>query len=144
MATERQTQADQMKRVTRIVVDEAINEGDLSALEKAYSPDVIWHGPGGREIQGVAGMKEMIAGYRGAFPDLHMTVEREITEGDTLALAWRCVGTHEGPLGDIQPTGKRVDIRGQIISRFEGGRIVEELELFDELQMLRQIGAVAS
>ena len=142
MSTERQTQADQMKRATRTIVERAVTGGELDALDQVYSPELLWHGPGGREIRGVNGMKEMIAGYRAAFPDLEMTVEREVAEGNTLAVEWRCVGTHTGPLGDIPPTGRRIDIRGHVMARFERGKIVEEFEVFDELYMLQQIGAV--
>ena len=142
MSTERQTQADQMKRVSRTIIERAVSAGDLDALEEAYAPDIVWHGPGGREIKGIQGMKEMISEYRRAFPDLRMTLERQVIEGDAMAVEWRCVGTHDGPLGDIRPTGKRVDIRGHVMARFKRGRIVEEFEVFDELRMLRQIGAI--
>ena len=50
--------------------------------------------------------------------------------------------THDGPLDDIEPTDKSINITGQIISRFEGTKIAEEWEVFDELGMLQQIGAV--
>jgi len=142
MATERQTQTDRMKRVIRNMVERAINAGHLDAVDEAYSPDVRWHGPGGREIRGRDGLKEMISGYRHAFPDLRMTIERQVAEGDALASEWRCTGTHRGPLDEIEPTGREVDVRGHVMSRFEGGRIVEEFEVFDELEMLRQIGVV--
>jgi len=142
MSTEKQTQADQMKRASRTIIEKAVTGRDLDVLDQVYSPDLVWHGPGGREIKGLEGMKEMISGYQAAFPDLRMTAERQIAEGDTLAVEWRCVGTHDGPLGDIPPTGKRIDIRGHVMARFERGKIVEEFEVFDELRMLQQVGAV--
>lgn len=46
------------------------------------------------------------------------------------------IGTHDGPLDDIEPTGKSINITGQIISRFGGTKIAEEWEVFDELGML--------
>ena len=77
-----------------------------------------------------------------AFPDLHFTVEQQVAEGNLICTRWRATGTHHGPLEDIEPTGKGIDITGQIISRFEGTKIAEEWEVFDELRMLQQIGVV--
>ena len=66
----------------------------------------------------------------------------------TESLSWRgsvtnrcLVGTHLGPLDGIEATGKRINIAGQLIWRFEGTKIAEEWEVFDEVAMLRQIGA---
>ena len=51
-------------------------------------------------------------------------------------------GTHDGPFGDIEPTGKKINISGQLIMRFEGPRVAEEWESFDEVGMLKQIGVM--
>jgi hypothetical protein len=48
------------------------------------------------------------------------------------------------PPGEIPASGKKVDIRGLLIARFARGKVVEEVELFDELRMLRQIGVIES
>lgn len=141
MSTEAQTQADLMKRVTRKVFD-ALNRGDVETLDETHSPDAVWHGPGGKEIRGITGIKEMVSGYHTAFPDMKMTIEHLVAEGDSVACHWKVVGTHDGPLGDIPATGKKVEIDGHILSRFERDKVVEEFEIFDELAMLEQIGVV--
>jgi predicted ester cyclase len=142
MTTEAQTQSDLMKRVSHRVLDEALTGRNIDIFDETHSPDVVWHGPGGRELHGLAELKDMVSGYLEAFPDLRMTVEHEVAEGNLLATEWRAVGTHDGPLGDIPPTGKKIDFRGHVIARFERGKIVEEFEVFDELAMLQQIGVV--
>ena len=83
----------------------------------------------------------MIQGYLTAFPDLHMSVEQRVVEGNLISTRWTVTGTHDGPLGEIEATGKKIDIAGQLIMRFEGAKIAEEWEIFDEMEMLRQIGA---
>ena len=142
MSTQPQTQADLMKRVARKIVEEGVNRGDVDVYEEAYASGCVWHGPGQREIRGVKGLKEMVSGYLTAFPDLRMTIEHLVAEDDRLAIHWRCVGTHDGPLGETPATGKKVDIRGHAVLRFERGKVVEEFEIFDELEMLKQIGVV--
>ena len=72
-----------------------------------------------------------------------MTVENEVAEGTLLATEWRAVGTHDGPLEDIPPTGNTIDIRGHAIARFDRGKVVEVFEVFDELAMLQQIAATS-
>lgn len=141
MSTEPQTQVDLMKRVTRKVI-EALNQANPDTLDETHDPNAVWHGPGGKEIRGITGIKEMVSGYTTAFPDLKMTVEDLVAEGDRIACHWRVVGTHDGPLGDIPATGRKIDIHGHIVSRFKRGKIVEEFESFDELGMLKQLGVV--
>ena len=66
--------------------------------------------------------------------------EQLVVEGDLISTRWRATGTHDGPLDNIEPTGKKIDINGQVIMRFEGSKIAEEWESFDEVAMLQQIG----
>lgn len=65
-----------------------------------------------------------------------------MVEEDLITNHWTVTGTHDGPLEDLEPTGRTIDISGLIIARFEGGKIAEEWEVFDELRMLQQMGAI--
>ena len=144
MATQPQTQIDQMKQVGRTIIEEGLSKGNVDVLDRTHTEKCVWHGPGGQEIRGRDAVKEMVRGYVTAFPDMRMTIEHMVGEGDLLAVHWRVVGTHDGPLGDVPATGKKVDLRGHIIARFERGRVAEEFEVFDELAMLRQLGLADS
>jgi predicted ester cyclase len=62
--------------------------------------------------------------------------------GDSLAFAYTLTGTHNGPLGKIPPTGKKVKIRGVQISKFKDGKMVERWGSSDELTLLKQIGVI--
>jgi predicted ester cyclase len=55
---------------------------------------------------------------------------------------WRAIGTHTGELLGIPPTGKPVDVTGIWIDRVQGGKIVEEWGVSDQLGMLQQVGVV--
>ena len=114
----------------------------LDLLSQFYTEDYAYHGPGGLELRGIDQLREMIEGYFTGFPDLHMEAEQTLAEGNLMSARWRATGTHDGPLGEIQPTGRKVDISGQIIMRFEGAKIAEEWEVFDEMEMLKQVGAI--
>jgi predicted ester cyclase len=87
-------------------------------------------------------MKRTIELNRRAFPDLRLTVEDQVAEGDKVVTRWRGEMTHLGELGGVPPTGNRVTISGITIDRFEDGKIVEAWRSMDTLALLRGIGAL--
>ena len=140
--TQPMMEAEGMRRTTKRAFEEVMNDRNLDLLPQLYTEDFSWHGPGGLELTGIDQLRELMEGYLTAFPDLHMTIEQQVGEGTLICTRWRATGTHDGPLENIEPTGKKIDITGQIIQRFEGTKIAEEWEVFDELRMLKQIGVV--
>ncbi len=80
--------------------------------------------------------------YTSAFPDAEITIEDQLAEGDMVATRWTGRGTHQGELMGVQPSGNRVEVMGNSISRIEDGKIVEEWNIYDALGMMQAIGAV--
>lgn len=120
---------------------EGLNRGDVSAADRAFSPDCIVHVTGSPERDlAMPGFKQMIAGLLAAFPDLRLTIQDQVIAGDRMATRWTAEGTHTGPLGDVPPTGKRVRIDGLILDRVVGGRVAERWEQWDQMGMMRQLG----
>lgn len=89
--------------------NEAIQEfwrtGRFVSLEEVVAPDVVHHGPS--LPSDLEGLKQVLPGFRAAFPDLQITVEELIAEGDKVfdRVTWR--GTHQGELMGIPPPAKR-------------------------------------
>lgn len=133
---------DEMKATYRRMIDEVVHQGDLDAVDELFTEDCVWHGPGGEETVGRDALKKNIEIYRAAFPGFRITVHDQLGQGDRIATRWSVAGTHDGPLGDIPPTGREIDITAVTIDRFEGGLIAEEWEMFDEMLMMRQLGLV--
>jgi len=77
-------------------------------------------------IVGPAGPKRNIRARLAGFPDLTSIVEQLLTLEDTVVLRVRWTGTHTGPYLGVPPTGKRVDVRGMTIWRFEDGKVLED------------------
>ena len=129
--------------VSRIAVD-IWNRGDLDVVDEIMASDAPYHGPhmpnglGDRES-----WRGAIAGYRGAFPDSHVTFDELTVVGDTVVGRWRATGTHTGPLPGLPPTGKPIAIGGITIYRIADGKIVEAWEQLDLLGMWRQLGVVS-
>jgi steroid delta-isomerase-like uncharacterized protein len=119
----------------------ALQRRELETAEEIYAPDYVGHDPSNpQDVRGLEAAKQAAADYRRAFPDLRVTVEDLIAEGDKVAARLRFRGTHLGEMDGIAPTGKRVECTGIVISRIEGGRIAEDWANFDDLGMMRQLG----
>jgi steroid delta-isomerase-like uncharacterized protein len=109
-------------------------------LDEVYAPDVVWHQPEG-DIQGLEEAEQFVAMITTAFPDMSVTVEDVIAEGDKVVTRVTIRGTHQGEVEEYgPPTGKQVELEGITIHRFEDGKIVEEWNSYDNLSILQQLG----
>jgi steroid delta-isomerase-like uncharacterized protein len=122
------------------LVEEYWRTGDADAFDEVVASDLVHHAPGlppDRE-----GMKQDLPMFRAAFPDMRLTVEDMIAEGDKVADRVTVRGTHEGELMGIPATGKQVEFTETHIARIADGTIVERWGEWDVLGMMQQIGAV--
>lgn len=127
------------KATIRRVFEEIFNKGNLSIAGEMIAPEWVYHGPLG-EFKGVEGFKQIVGGVRQAFPDVHMTIDDMVAEGDKLAIRFTITGTSKGEFRGIPPTGKRVALPISIIYRFAGGKEVEAWESFDMFDFFKQLG----
>ena len=118
-------------------------EGNLDLVDEIFAPNFVGHDPAMPEdVRGVEGAREFYSMYTSAFPDAEITIEDQLAEGDMVATRWTGRGTHQGELMGVQPSGNRVEVMGNSISRIEDGKIVEEWDIYDALGMMQAIGAV--
>ncbi len=134
--------SEENKALLRRWVEEGFNKGNLALLDELYA-DCVYHSPATGELKGEA-LKRFVASVRAAFPDGQMTIEDQVAEGDQVVTRWSFVGTHQGEMMGIVPTGKRVTMSGMVIDRIVEGKIVEEREEWDALGMMQQLGAMPS
>jgi predicted ester cyclase len=80
--------------------------------------------------------------YRSASPDLRVSIDDMIAEGDRVVTRWTARGTHQGELMGNAPTGNQMTVRGILVDRISGGKIEEEWADYDTLHLMQQIGAV--
>jgi len=86
--------------------------------------------------------KQMESEWYDAFPDMHVTIDDMVAEGDKVAARVTMTGTHKGKFMGIPPTNKKVTMWGIVIDRIAGGKIVEDHGIFDTLGLMRQLGLV--
>ena len=128
----------EIKAVARRVFEEIFNKGRYEVADEIYARDFVNHGVG-REI-GLKEDQDAARGWRAAFPDIRMTVETMIVEGDLVAVLWSVEGTNTGEGNGLPATGKRMEGRGITIWRIVDGKIREEWTEFDMLPLLKQLG----
>ena len=128
---------------TQQVIVNALNGGNVAGVDEAFHPDSRIHVNGGpkRDLT-FSEFKEMLAGLLAAFPDLHITIDDQFTAGDRVATRWTGKGTHDGPLGPVDPTGREVTIEAMIMDRYVDGKIADRWELWDQAWLLQQLGAM--
>jgi steroid delta-isomerase-like uncharacterized protein len=119
---------------------EFLNNPDI--LDEVYAADLVWHEPD-QDIRGYDAARQFVSMYKTAFPDLNVTVEDTIAEGDKVVTRYTVRGTHEGEIEEFgPPTGRKVEPEGITIHRIEDGKIGEEWERYDNLGILQQLGLV--
>ncbi len=130
---------EENKATLRRVVEEIFNKGNMSVVPELIGTGYVYHSPFG-EFKGPEGFTQFVNMTRNAFPDIHMTLDDMVGEGDKLAvrLSWR--GTFKGKFGDIEPTGKPVNMSAAYFYRFEGGKEVDAMPYADMLSMYQQMG----
>src|SRR5689334_17278120 len=88
------------KAVVLEFMERAFHQGDLSAVDDLNSPQGVDHQePPGTDM--IAHLKQVVAGMRAAFPDLHFEIHDMLAEGDIVAFRSTMTGTHTGPLNFV-------------------------------------------
>ena len=120
-----------------------LNRGDVSPADETFEPKCIIHMAGAPEPNlSVSACNELGTGLLTACPDFQVTVEDQMVSGDKVAFRWIATGTHDGPLGEAQATGRKVRFEGLIFDHVVGDQVVERWEQWDQMGMLQQLGLV--
>lgn len=124
----------------------AVNNGDPDIISKAIdefvAPDVLFHAPVPMGSTGAEALKRVWEVLLRAFPDIRVTVEETVSEGDKVASRNTVTGTHRGDYQGLAPTGRTITYSEIFICRFADGRIAEIRGVVDVLAQLRQLGAL--
>jgi steroid delta-isomerase-like uncharacterized protein len=132
------------KNLVRRWFEEVWNQGREETIDELFAANGVGYGLGDTEapVHGPAEFKPFVRNLRGALPDLHMTIEDILAEGDKVTVRITVEGTHKGGQLGVAPSGRRVKIAGVVIIRIANGKIVEGWNSWDQLGLLRQIGAL--
>ncbi len=123
----------------RRYLEEAWNQSNLEVVDEIFDRYTS-HQPDGSVLErGPEDVKRFIKEFRSAFPDLRLSSEEQIAEGDRVVSHGTIRGTHQGEFRGMAPTGKEMAIEGMAIFRFSSeGKVVESWDSYDQLSLMRQ------
>jgi steroid delta-isomerase-like uncharacterized protein len=125
--------------------EEVWNRGREDAVDEMFAEEGVANGlvdDSGQPLRGPAGFKPFFRKFREAFPEIEVTVEDTVSEGDKVAARCTVRGSHRGDSLGLAATDKPVEFTGICIVRVSGGKIVEAWNNFDFMSMFQQLGAV--
>jgi predicted ester cyclase len=132
------------KDVVRRFVDDYQTGADERAFAELLHPDVIDHSRPPGIAPGAAGVRQQFDGFRAAFGSFRAEILDQIAEDDKVVTRKVFTGTHIGPFGGIEPTGREVEIHVIDIVRVADGRIVEHWNCVDRLGLMAQLSVEAA
>ena len=115
----------------------------MDAVDELVAADLLW----GTDHVSPEDVKQFVTTMRAVFPDVQVTIEDMIAEGDKVAIRMTHRATHLGewtnsPFGTIPPTGKQVAYTGMVVYRIANNRIVEDRAELDMLSLFQQLGVI--
>ncbi len=125
--------------------EEVWNNKSEDAIDEMLAADVVGYGlsePDGSQIVGPESFKRLHRAFISAFPDIRITVEDTVTEGNKIAGRCRVTGTHDGEGVGVAPTRQNVDFTGMIIVYLKDGKMIEVWNEFNFMDMYTQVGAL--
>ena len=125
--------------ITKVM--DLINARKLDEAFELYDLDYTYHGPGGQELRGRDGIRGLWNLFLGAFPDLTVSVDEVICQGDKVALRWMVAGSHRGEFLGIPATNKSVRLPIIEVFRVDNGALREAWDQYDRLHLMEQIGS---
>jgi predicted ester cyclase len=136
------------EKKAQVLLDKVLemwNNPDLALIPELYTADAIATTSSMPEpYLGHEGIKKWIEITRVMMPDLKMTFDEVVVQGDKIATMWTMTGTNTGPMqmpgGVLPATGRKVRISGLGIDYLKDGKFAKEIVMFNTLEMLMQMG----
>jgi predicted ester cyclase len=121
---------------------ELFNERDEAGQAEVLAQDYVAYAPASLEPEPLdsEAWAHFLAGFVEGFPDLRLTVENSVAEGDLVAQRVHFKGTHTGVFQGLPPTQRKVEFSGLELNRFVDGRVAEHWFQLDALGLLQQLG----
>ncbi len=121
---------------------QGFNARNWEGCRSILSPDCAAYQPGAPgplNIDQLVGVGQVFAS---AFPDLKVTIQEQVAEGDTVVTRMSFAGTHQNDFQGIPPTGKTIDLEGYVLDRFVYEKIVQYRVILDTMTMMQQLGVI--
>ena len=118
---------------------EMINSGDVDSLDEVVAEDVELRYSGATDQTGIGAYKEYMQSLHDGFSDLEIEIQDYVVDDDTVVVHMIISGTHDGEFQGIEPTGNSFESVGMNLMKLEDGKIVEAVNIWDNLSFLEQL-----
>ena len=125
--------------------EEVWNQGNSKTIDELLDENGVVHGlmdANGQPVSGLKAFHDFHDQFRGAFPDLYISVDDVISEGDRVVARCSVRGKHTGESLGFAATNAPIQFEGIAIVRIKNGKIVEAWNQFDFLSMNKQLGVL--
>src|SRR5579862_2924438 len=109
--------------VIRQFVEVVLNNGNIDQAGTYVWEDVVEQVPLPGQGPGLKGLQQVLREMKAAFPDIHWTIEEQMSDGDRVMTRFVWTGTHRGPFLVIPPSGRHVSVWGIVIDQLVDNRI---------------------
>lgn len=148
LAGQQAVEKQMCEKKVQVLLDKVLemwNKPDMALIPQLYTADCVATTSSAPEPYiGHDGIRKWIEISRAMMPDLKMTFDEAVMQGDKTATIWTMTGTHTGPmmtpLGVVPPTGKKVRVVGLGIDYMKDGKFRKEVVVFNVLEMMMQMG----
>ena len=133
------TEANKAK--TQAFYDQVINAHNTAAIDSFCAADFVDHNPDeGHSGKGLDDLKASFKDFFTGFPDVHVTTNFMVAEGDTVVSHVTMTGTNSGAMMGMPATNKQVSVDGVDIIVVKDGKAVERWGIFDNRKMMQDLG----
>ncbi len=137
---------EDIKAKVRRAFEEVLNQGNVAVLDELCAPNFLYHEPSRPDVRTLKDYKRYITEFRSIFPDLHVTIDDLIVEGDKVVVRFTWRGTNTGdivtPTMRLPATGKHVTVTAISIGHYVEGKAVEMWMQGDDLGLYQQLGLI--
>ena len=123
---------------------ESFAAGEIDSALAVFATNLETVDPGMGTVLGLPPFREYLEGFKRAMPDARAVISRMYEAGDTIIVEGRLLGTHTGPMagpdGEVEPSGRTIDVPFADFSRIQDGQIVAYHTYYDQVSLLTQLG----
>jgi predicted ester cyclase len=134
--------SDLSRDLVNRMIDEIQNKKNIELCDEIFSEAFINHTPPPGFSNNRDGMRQLFSMVHVGFPDGHISIEDQISDGSKVWTRKTFTGTHTGVFGSIPPSGKVVTYQVMDILSVENGKIAEHWSILDRLSLFRPLGVI--
>ena len=136
------TTVEQNKAIIRRMTEVFYNQGHVELAEQFFADTYVHHDPASPQVRDRDGLQAGLRAFRSGCPDLKITIDDLVAEGNSVTKRWTYHATHTGDLSGLPPTGRPITMSGLELFRLADGKIVECWLAYDNFSLLQQLGIV--